>query len=225
MLRRPLTLALHLAAVLTPMTLGWGLHDLSVFFANPARTGLFTAILAGSLSMLLLKIDLNPLREGGSSDTAPDRYWQSWGLIALALASLALLWFLPRADRLHLLTFRSQPLRWLGLVFCCTGGLIRILALRALGSQFSAYVTLQPGHRLIRHGVYSIIRHPLYLSLLLGAPGLALVFASQLVWPILAATTVFICSRIPAEDALLAQAFALEFELYQASTPAILPML
>jgi protein-S-isoprenylcysteine O-methyltransferase len=228
MLRRAAILFVHLAAALIPMASGWGLHALPAFFANSARAALLLAILAGSLALLILNIDLNPLRTSTMSRSAgsaqPEHSHQTTQLVALLLASLALLWFLPYSDRHHILVFDSQPLRWLGLAACCAGGIIRILALRTLGSQFSAYITLQPGHRLIRHGIYSIVRHPLYLSLLLAGPGLALIFASQLVFPIAAATVIFIRSRIRAEDALLARTFSLEFASYRASTRALVPL-
>jgi protein-S-isoprenylcysteine O-methyltransferase Ste14 len=219
-MHRAATLFAHLVFILTPILLGWGLTDLPAFFREPVRTLLLVAISLGSLSILLLRIDLNPLR---TSEFPP--CGQTLALTSMAVASVALLWFLPFADRRQILAISIPTLRWVGLALCCLGGAIRILALRQLGPQFSAYVTLQPDHRLVQSGIYSVVRHPLYLSLLLAGPGLALVFASQLVWPILIATLMFVRSRVHAEDALLAQAFAPEFDAYRASTPALLPLL
>jgi protein-S-isoprenylcysteine O-methyltransferase Ste14 len=179
---------------------------------------------------LIFNIDMNPLRRGtASADPACSRVnpastrRQSLELAALALASLALLGFLPYADRHQILVFRAPTLRWLGLTLCCLGGVVRVVALRSLGPQFSAYVTLQPGHQLVRSGIYSLVRHPLYLSLLLAGPGLALVFASQLVMPIALLSALFIASRIRAEDALLAQTFPHEFHAYRACTAMLVP--
>ena len=103
------------------------------------------------------------------------------------------------------------------------GGAIRVLALRRLGEQFSAYVTLQPGHRLVEEGIYARIRHPLYLSLVLAGPGVALVFRSQLVWPILCVAVLFVAERIRREEALLASHFGASFSRYRARTWALLP--
>jgi protein-S-isoprenylcysteine O-methyltransferase Ste14 len=230
MARRVVILSIHLAAVLTPMALGWGFDDLGEFLANSARAALVAAIQSGGLVLLALGVDLNPLRTGldsraVSAGSDEDKRRQSLELALLAIASVALLVFLPHADRRGLLVFRSQALRWFGFALCCAGGLVRIFALRALGKQFSAYVVLQPGHRLVQSGIYAVVRHPLYLSLLLAGPGCALIFRSRLVWPILTLTAVFVLSRIRAEDALLAHTFADEFGGYRASTASLVPFL
>jgi protein-S-isoprenylcysteine O-methyltransferase len=98
-----------------------------------------------------------------------------------------------------------------------------LLALKALGAQFSAYVTIQPHHRLIRHGIYARIRHPLYLSLLLLPVGIALVFNSELAALPLIMSVAFIWDRTRKEDYNLAAHFGSQFEDYRRQTPAILP--
>ena len=106
---------------------------------------------------------------------------------------------------------------------CIAGGAIRILALRRLGQQFSAYVTLQPEHRLVEEGIYAWIRHPLYLSLLFAGPGVALLFRSELAWPILLVALLFVANRIRSEETLLASHFGVAFSRYRARTWALLP--
>ena len=218
-MRRILILIVHLAAAILPMVAGWGFGDFASFIANPARALFLLAIAAGAAAILFFRIDLNPLR-GGSRTTG----LESWTLAFLALASITLLWFLPFADRHGIAVIRHSDVRRIGLLLCCAGGLVRILALRQLGSQFSAYVTLQPDHQLIQTGIYSRVRHPLYLSLLLAGPGVALVFASQLVWPILAMTTAFIANRIKVEETLLAETFQDQFIAYRDRTWLLLPL-
>lgn len=211
----------HLIFILAPVLLGWGVTDLPAFFREPVRALFLAAIFLGSLTVLLLRIDLNPLRTGSRASRT-----ESATLLALAAVSIALLWFLPYADRHHIAAIGqslSSPARWLGLILTCAGGIIRLLALRQLGQHFSAYVTLQPDHRLVQTGIYSVIRHPLYLSLLLAGPGVALVFASQLVWPILAAAVLFTADRIRVEEALLDKAFPADFLAYHDQTSALLP--
>jgi protein-S-isoprenylcysteine O-methyltransferase Ste14 len=216
--RRIAILLLHVIAVLLPMLLGWGMYDWRGFLAEPARAALFAAILAGAVMLLLLKMDLNPLRNGHESDSAQGKL-----LLMLLIASLGLLVWLSRADRVGIAVFHSALVRWLGLGMCVIGAAIRVLALRRLGPQFSAYVTLQHRHRLIKRGIYGRIRHPLYLSLLLAGPGVALVFRSHLVWPILFVALVFIVDRIRREEALLASHFGASFSRYRARTWALLP--
>ncbi len=214
---RMASLAIHVIAVLLPMLLGWGVNDWRGFLADPARSAFLAAILAGGGLLLLLKIDFNPLRTG------EDFVGQGKLLLALVVASLLLLVWLPWADREGLAVFHAAFVRWLGLALCIAAGSIRVLALLHLGPHFSAYVTLQPEHRLVQEGIYARIRHPLYLSLLLAGPGVALVFRSELVWPILFVAILFVADRIRKEEILLASHFGANFSLYRARTWALLP--
>ncbi|MGA7629535.1 MAG: isoprenylcysteine carboxylmethyltransferase family protein, partial [Terriglobales bacterium] len=148
---------------------------------------------------------------------------QSFQLGVLVILSLSLLWFLPFADRRSILTLRQDYWRYLGLLLCCIGVAVRVLALKTLGEYFSAYATLQPNHRLVRHGIYASIRHPLYLSLLLAPAGLALVFGSSLALPIFALASIFVIDRIRKEEHLLAAHFGLVFEDYRRHTWKLVP--
>jgi protein-S-isoprenylcysteine O-methyltransferase Ste14 len=224
MLRRILasrffTLGIHLTPILVLLLAGWGWDDWRGFFENPARTGLMVIILLSAGLVLLFRLDLHPLRRGllpGGNQTLV--------LLALALASLFLIWFLPFADRRHIFGLTRNPsTRYFGLGLCCGGIAVRLLALSKLGRHFSAYVTLQDGHQLVRSGIYGTIRHPLYLSLLLAAPGFALIFASALVWPILLVTLIFVTTRIREEDNLLESRFGAEFQEYRQHTGALFP--
>jgi protein-S-isoprenylcysteine O-methyltransferase Ste14 len=198
--------------------LGWGFDNLSALLLNPARGGLAVVALAGVAAVLLFGLDLRPLRRG--STPAGN---QSLQLGVLLLLSLSLLWFLPFADRRSILTLKQSYWRYLGLLLCCIGVTVRILALKALGEYFSAYVTLQPNHRLVRHGIYRSIRHPLYLSLLLVPTGIALVFASFLAFPVMLLAIMFVFDRIRKEERLLAAHFGSEFADYRRCAWKLLP--
>jgi protein-S-isoprenylcysteine O-methyltransferase Ste14 len=219
MLRRFLTPAVYQALVPLLLLAGWGRTDWREFFIHPARAGLIAVVILSGGVVLLLRLDLHPLRRG----TSPAGH-QTFLLVTLALASLCWIWFLPFADRRQILTFTGkQPLRYLGLGLCIAGIVVRLLALAKLGDYFSAYVTLQDEHQLVQSGIYGTIRHPLYLSLLLAGPGFALVFASLLVWPILVVTAGFVFTRIRQEDQLLESRFGGEFREYRRRVGALLP--
>lgn len=221
MLRKFLSLMIPLSAVLLLLFWGWGFDDFRQYFSNPARAGLiYIAILSAGIA-LVFGLDLQPVRRG----RMPVGH-QSTSLFLLAIASLGIVWFLPFADHRRMLTLgASQAPRYAGLLLCTAGATVRLLALAKLGKQFSAYVTLQEAHQLVQSGIYKIIRHPLYLSLLLAAPGFALVFDSILVWPILAVTTAFVARRILQEDRLLKAEFGASFEEYRNRTSALLPLI
>ena len=97
------------------------------------------------------------------------------------------------------------------------------MALRALGKQYSGYVTLQDDHQLVQAGIYGVIRHPIYLRGLLMGLGLPLIFRSQLVFPFLAFIMVFAAVRIRQEEKLLAEQFGAEFDAYRRRTWRLLP--
>jgi protein-S-isoprenylcysteine O-methyltransferase Ste14 len=202
------------------MQLGWGFDDVSQFFSNPARVGLVAVALIGALASAVLGFELHPLRKGTS---AIGKQFLEIGV--LWLLSLFLLWFLPFADRRRLLTIKDDYWRYVGLLLCCIAVGTRLLAMKALGGYFSAYVTLQSNHRLVQKGIYSHIRHPLYLSLLLAPAGIALVFSSILALPILLLASVFVFDRIRKEERLLAVYFGAEFDDYERRTWSLFPLL
>jgi protein-S-isoprenylcysteine O-methyltransferase Ste14 len=220
MLRSVFILAVQLLPGILLVLRGWGFDDWSAFFQNPARSGLAAVALAGAMVAVLFRLDFHPLRTG--SMPVGD---QSRQLGVLLILSLSLLWFLPFADRRQILTLKPQAWRYLGLLLCSIGITVRVLALKSLGEYFSAYVTLQPNHRLVRHGIYSSIRHPLYLSLLLVPTGIALVFASPLALPILALAASFVFDRIQTEERLLRARFGSEFEDYRRRTWRLIPLM
>jgi protein-S-isoprenylcysteine O-methyltransferase Ste14 len=202
------------------LLLGWGFGNLPAFFLDPARAVLVANSCAGAVAAILLKLDLNPIRKGAVPSGK-----ESAQLGALLIMSLALLWFLPHADRRNVLTLHHEHWRYLGLLFFSIGVAVRIAALKSLGEHFSAYVTLQPNHRLVQDGIYAHIRHPLYLSLLLIPTGIALVFASWLALPILILAALFILDRIRKEERLLAEHFGVEFEYYRTRISILIPFL
>jgi protein-S-isoprenylcysteine O-methyltransferase Ste14 len=218
MLRLVFLLALQLVPCVLLVLFGWGFENLHTFLADPARAGLTAVTLAAVFIAAILRLNIDPLRRGRS---AIER--QAQQLAVLLILSLILLWFLPFADRRKILTLSHEYWRYLGLLMYAVGAGVRIFALHALGEYFSAYVTLQPDHRLIRHGIYSSIRHPLYLSLLLAPTGFALVFASKLALPILILAVLFVLDRIWREEDLLAAHFGLEFAAYRRCTWKLLP--
>ena len=220
MLRSGFILFVQLMPGILLVMLGWGLDDWPALFLNPARGGLAAVALAGVAAVLFFRLDLRPLRRG--STPAGN---QSLQLGVLLLLSLSLLWFLPFADRRSILTLKHTDWRYLGLLLCCIGVTVRVLALKALGEHFSAYVTLQPNHRLVRHGIYRSVRHPLYLSLLLVPAGIALVFASVLAFPVMLLAIIFVLDRIQKEERLLAAHFGSEFEDYRRGAWKLVPRL
>ncbi len=82
---------------------GWGFDNWQAFFENPARATLAAVALAGAVAAILMKLDSNPLRKSGAPAVK-----ETVQLGLLLLMSLALLWFLPHADRGNILTLHHE---------------------------------------------------------------------------------------------------------------------
>jgi protein-S-isoprenylcysteine O-methyltransferase Ste14 len=112
----------------------------------------------------------------------------------------------------------------LSMVFGPIGVALAWYAVRHLGKQFRLQAGLYADHELIRTGPYSMVRHPVYASLL------AILLSTILLltrWPWSAVSlTLYVIGteiRIWAEDRLLASRFGEEFTTYRRHVPAYLP--
>jgi protein-S-isoprenylcysteine O-methyltransferase Ste14 len=99
------------------------------------------------------------------------------------------------------------------------------LALHELGRQYSAFITIQPEHELVRSGPYRLIRHPFYLGQMLIVPGIMLTFRSPVAVLIFAASLVFVLKRIRREEQVLLGEFSDEYRDYQRHSWRLVPWL
>ncbi len=198
---------------------GWGWDDWRGFFAHPARVGLLAVVLLGVVPVLAGWVEVKVFRKGKKPVGR-----QRWLLAGLMVIGLSLGWFLPYGDRRGLLTFAgSETMRYSGLALYTVGNTLALVALRALGKQYSGYVTIQEDHQLVQTGIYGVIRHPIDLRAILVMLGLPLVFRSWLVLPALALGVVFAAARIRQEEKLLREQFGAEFDAYRRRTWRLLP--
>lgn len=216
-----LALVLQTALAIVLLLVGWGLDDLRGFFSNPARLAFVVLGFLGVAVALVLRLDVEMFRKGKRPVGG-----QRFLLAGVMMLMLILLTFISYADRRGLLTFSDLDwVRYLGLILHAGGGVLLFFALRALGRYYSGYVTLQDDHKLVQEGVYSLIRHPIYLRALLVSVGFPLVFRSLLVFPLFLFTVVFVAARIRQEERLLSERFGSEFEAYRRNTWRLVPFL
>jgi len=132
--------------------------------------------------------------------------------------------YLPAyTDRLEFWTIDGDTIRWLGVALFAAGGALRIWPVFVLGRRFSGLVAIQSGHTLVTGGVYSVIRHPSYLGLLVNSLGWGLAFRSGIGVLLTALTILPILARIRAEESLLRSQFGGEYDTYRARTSRLLP--
>jgi protein-S-isoprenylcysteine O-methyltransferase Ste14 len=104
------------------------------------------------------------------------------------------------------------------------GAAFRWNAILTLGSFFTTNVAICRDHRLVRHGIYRVLRHPSYTGTLLILTGIALstnnwINAALVLVPCTAA----LLHRIQIEEAALLEAFGQEYRNFCRSTSRLLP--
>jgi protein-S-isoprenylcysteine O-methyltransferase len=111
-----------------------------------------------------------------------------------------------------------------GLVLLVAGTGLRWAAIRCLWSYFTVNVTILEGHRVVRSGLYRLVRHPSYTGLLARYLGLGLALANWLslavvFLPLLGATVY----RIRVEEDALRERFGEEYLSYARETKRLVP--
>ena len=193
--------------------LGWG--SFAAFFSHPALIAL--AIVGIVLTGVALFSGGN-LSPGEREDRGNRWVLAAFGVIGLLLA------YLPAyTDRKGFWTLDGDAVRWLGVVLFAAGGALRIWPVFVLGRRFSGLVAIQPGHTLVTSGVYSVIRHPSYLGLLVNSLGWALAFRSGVGVLLTAFTIPPLIARIRAEERLLSAQFGDAYDAYRSRTSRLLP--
>ena len=192
---------------------GWGGFD--AFFSNPARTAL---VIATAAMVIAASFSSGNLSAGEREDRS-----NRWVIGALGLIGLLSAWLPAYTDRKEFWTLDGDAVRWIGVVLHAGGGGMRLWPVFVLGRRFSGLVAIQPGHTLVTSGIFSIIRNPSYLGLLVLSLGWALAFRSG-VGVLLAALNIPpLVARIRSEEALLRAQFGKEYEAYCARTWRLIP--
>jgi protein-S-isoprenylcysteine O-methyltransferase Ste14 len=190
----------------------FGRGGVRAFFSRPPLTALalVSAGLAGAASLTSGNLSAGEREDRGNR----------WVIAALGLIGLLDVYLPARADREERWTIDGESVRWLGVLLYALGGVLRLWPVFVLGRRFSGLVAIQPGHTLVTSGIYSRIRHPSYLGLLVMTLGWGLVFRAWV--GVLLATLIVppLVARIRSEEQLLRSQFGAEYDAYRARTPA-----
>ena len=213
----------RLAAFTTIMTLLYlalaiaGEGGVGAFFSHPALIAVTIVLFALAGASLFTRGHLGAgIREDRSN---------RWVIAAFAVIGI-LAGFLPAyTDRLDFWTFDGEGVRWLGFVMFAIGGVLRIAPVFVLGRRFSGLVAIQPDHRLVKDGLYGVIRNPSYLGLLVNSLGWALAFRSGVGVALTLLMIVPLVARMRSEERLLADRFGAEYEAYRTRTWRLIPHL
>ena len=189
---------------------GW-----TAFFSHPALIALTVATLGMMFVGPLSNVNLS---SGEREDRANRWVFIAFGLIALTSAILP-----PYTDRIGLWTIDGETTRWIGVILYVLGGALRLWPVFVLGSRFSGLVAIQSGHTLETHGIYSLVRNPSYLGMIINMLGWGLAFRGWSGAVIALLLLVPLIPRIHSEERLLGAHFGAEYDAYVARTWRLIP--
>jgi protein-S-isoprenylcysteine O-methyltransferase Ste14 len=112
-----------------------------------------------------------------------------------------------------------------GVALAWAGVALHARARRALGARWSSAVGVPPGHEVVTQGPYAVVRHPIYLAILLLAAGTVLAHPSAATVCVATGLAAGMALKIPAEERALRAACGDAWTRYAADVPALVPRL
>jgi protein-S-isoprenylcysteine O-methyltransferase Ste14 len=193
----------------------WSEGGIDAFFAEPALTVLAVVTGLVTVAALFTKANLS----GGDREDRGNR----WVVIALGAIGVASAAVPAYCDRIGFWVVGGETVRWIGVALYAGGCVLRLWPVFVLGNQFSGFVAIQSGHRLVTGGIYSVIRHPSYLGMIVLMVGWGLAFRSMAGVLLALAMVPVVVGRIVAEERLLAGQFGEEYEAFRRRTARLIP--
>jgi len=127
-------------------------------------------------------------------------------------------YFAPLAVDLHV------NVQYAGLAIGAAAALFAAWAMWSLGRSYGIRTDIFDGHRLKTDGPYALVRHPMYLGIVLYHLGATLVLQSPLLLALTALVIVpFTALRISYEERPLRAVFGDRYATYQRDVPPLLP--
>ena len=141
-------------------------------------------------------------------------------MIALVYAGILTDYFRPGIQ-----SVTGFILRVTGALMIATGVVLAAWAIRSIGKDMQTDIAVNKGHVLRTEGAYAIVRHPMYLSLILLGLGAGLSTLNLL----LIGFALFVLTpvqflRAGKEEELFVKHFGLAYTGYQKKTPMIFPV-
>lgn len=117
----------------------------------------------------------------------------------------------------------GAALRLAGMAVLAGAGVVAAWGVRVMGKHLVAPAEVRPDTELVTTGPFGIVRHPLYLSVLMLWAGGALALVSPVLALGLALLVPAFYSRARAEERMLTRRFGTAYAAYAARVPMLLP--
>lgn len=143
------------------------------------------------------------------------------GLVPIAYCLFASTGFLRFADYPF-----SARLAWLGAAVFVAALALFLATHRQLGRNWSQTLELREDHTLVTHGVYRLVRHPMYSAFFLWALAQALLLQNWIAGPAgLVGFGLLYAFRVGREEAMMRAAFGQQYVDYIARTKRVIPFI
>jgi len=141
--------------------------------------------------------------------------------LIFVLALLLTVWDFVLVQRM---IYRFGIVNAAGLILFVTGVVLRIIGRLTLGKYYSYGLRTLPSHKLIKHGIYKHIRHPISLAAILYSIGIPLFFSSLYGFLLMLGLIPLILYRIKIEEKMLIEKFGDEYREYMKKTEKMIPL-
>jgi len=147
-----------------------------------------------------------------------DRLFLIPGLIVWILVLITSVWNI-RAPFFSL----TSPMNVAGALLFFIGLAIRVSAAATLNRSYSATLEIRDDHRLVKHGLYQYVRHPIYTGLFLGVLAVPVYASSPLGFLIALMAIPLVIYRMGVEEKMLSEEYGDEYLEYMKATWRLIP--
>ncbi|MBK7379449.1 MAG: isoprenylcysteine carboxylmethyltransferase family protein [Ignavibacteriales bacterium] len=165
-----------------------------------------------------LKSTLTEVRE------KPKTFLQKFPLVVSSFTLLALIFGVFQIGTLEYSEELKTP-RLIGLIVYLIFSWLQILSFKKLDDNYSQEIVIKKNHQLVTTGIYSVIRHPQYLSQMLLDIGGGLAVMSYIVLPLAIIEIPILIMRATLEDKLHNKYFGEKFTAYKKKSGFFFPFI
>jgi len=116
-------------------------------------------------------------------------------------------------------------LNGVGLALFVGGTILRQVGKRTLGKYYSYGLRTLKDQRVIQHGVYRYVRHPITMAAMIYTPAMPLVLSSLYGFVVMLGIVPLFLYRIGIEEKMLIEKFGPEYKDYMKRTKRLIPFI
>jgi protein-S-isoprenylcysteine O-methyltransferase Ste14 len=150
-----------------------------------------------------------------------------WGFVISATSIFILALLVTAFDFIQIqkAVYRFGLMNAVGLILFLAGVSLRLVGKRTLGKYYSYGLRILQDQKLIKHGIYKHIRHPISLAAIIYSLGIPLFFSSLYGFLLMLGLIPLILYRIRIEEKMLIDTFGDEYREYTKKTKKIIPFI